>query len=94
LTRRIEQAFTGTGQSGSSFQMMEAFLRARGRAGRRRDFRYPEPLSAALSFDPALAQRARQEVEDHLKQAVAADLSNAALRLSAVRSPSSATGRP
>jgi len=74
LPRRGEQAFTGTGPSGSSFQMpWEAFLRARGRAGRRRDFRYPETLSAALSFDPALAQRVRQQVEDHLQQALAAD---------------------
>jgi hypothetical protein len=72
----------------------EAFLRACGRAGRRRDFRYPKTLSAALSFDPALAQRVRQEVKDHLQQAIAADPSNAGLRLSTVRSPSSATGRP
>lgn len=94
MTGRIEQALTGIGPSGSSFQMMEAFLRACGRAVRRRDFRYPEPLSAAPSFDAALAQRVRQEVEDHLKQVVAAGLSNAALRLSTVRLPSSATGRP
>jgi hypothetical protein len=34
---------------------------------------YLETLSAALSFDRALAQRVREEVEDHLQQAVAAD---------------------
>jgi hypothetical protein len=34
---------------------------------------YLETLSAALSFDRALAQRVRQEVEDHLQQAIAAD---------------------
>jgi hypothetical protein len=37
---------------------------------------YLETLSAALSFDQALAQRVRQEVEDHLQQAIAADPSN------------------
>jgi len=37
---------------------------------------YLETLSAALSFDRALAQRVRQEVEDHLQQAIAADPSN------------------
>ena len=37
---------------------------------------YLETLSAALSFDRALAQRVRQEVEDHLQQAIAADSSN------------------
>jgi hypothetical protein len=37
---------------------------------------YLETLSAALSFDRALAQRLRQEVEDHLQQAIAADPSN------------------
>jgi hypothetical protein len=36
---------------------------------------YLDTLSAALSFDRALAQRVRQEVEDHLQQAVAADRS-------------------
>jgi hypothetical protein len=34
---------------------------------------YLEALSAALSFDRTLAQRVRQEVEDHLRQAIAAD---------------------
>jgi hypothetical protein len=34
---------------------------------------YLDTLSAALSFDRALAQRVRQEVEDHLQQAVTAD---------------------
>ena len=34
---------------------------------------YLETLSAALSFDPLLARRVRQEVEDHLREAVAAD---------------------
>jgi hypothetical protein len=38
---------------------------------------YLETLSAALSFDRALAQRVRREVEDHLQEAIAADLSNA-----------------
>jgi hypothetical protein len=37
---------------------------------------YLETLSAALSFDRALAQRVRQEVEDHLQQAIAANPSN------------------
>src|SRR5262249_13887715 len=37
---------------------------------------YLEKLSAALSFDRALAQRVRQEVEDHLQQAIATDPSN------------------
>jgi hypothetical protein len=39
-------------------------------------FEYLETLSAALSFDQALAQRVRREVEDHLQQAVEADPSN------------------
>jgi len=37
---------------------------------------YLDTLSAALSFDQALARRVRQEVEDHLQQAIAADPSN------------------
>jgi hypothetical protein len=37
---------------------------------------YLETLSAALSFDRALAQRVRQEVDDHLRQAIATDPSN------------------
>jgi HAAS len=37
---------------------------------------YLEKLSVALSFDRALAQRVRQEVEDHLQQAIAKDPSN------------------
>lgn len=37
---------------------------------------YLETLAAGLSFDRALAQRVRQEVEDHLQQAIAADRSN------------------
>jgi len=34
---------------------------------------YLERLGAALSFDPSLARCVRQEVEDHLREAVAAD---------------------
>jgi hypothetical protein len=34
---------------------------------------YLKTLSAALSFDRALAQRVREEVEDHLQQAIAAN---------------------
>ena len=34
---------------------------------------YAESLAARLSFDRSLARRVRQEVEDHLKEAVAAD---------------------
>jgi hypothetical protein len=34
---------------------------------------YLDALSAALSFDPALARRVRAETADHLQQAVAAD---------------------
>jgi hypothetical protein len=34
---------------------------------------YLETLRAALSFDPSLAQCVRHEVEDHLREAVAAD---------------------
>jgi hypothetical protein len=37
---------------------------------------YLDTLSASLSFDRALAQRVRREVEDHLQQAIAADPSN------------------
>jgi hypothetical protein len=37
---------------------------------------YLEALSAALSFDRALARRVRQEVEDHLQEAIAADPAN------------------
>jgi hypothetical protein len=40
---------------------------------------YLEMLSAALSFDRALAQRVRQEVEDHLQEAIAADASNSGI---------------
>ena len=36
-------------------------------------FDYLEPLAAALSFDRSLSRRVRQEVEDHLRGAVAAD---------------------
>jgi hypothetical protein len=34
---------------------------------------YLESLSDALSFDPSLSRRVRREVEDHLREAVAAD---------------------
>jgi len=34
---------------------------------------YLERLGAALSFDPLLARCVRAEVEDHLREAVAAD---------------------
>ena len=34
---------------------------------------YLERLGAALSFDPLLARCVRREVEDHLREAVAAD---------------------
>jgi len=37
---------------------------------------YLEALSGSLRFDPALARRVRREVEDHLQQAVAADLAH------------------
>jgi hypothetical protein len=37
---------------------------------------YLDTLSAALSFDPHLAQRVRHEVEDHLQQAIAAGRSS------------------
>ena len=40
---------------------------------------YLERLSAALSFDRALARRVRQEVEDHLQQVIAADPSNGSI---------------
>jgi hypothetical protein len=34
---------------------------------------YADALASRLGFDPALAQRVRQEVEDHLREIVAAD---------------------
>ena len=34
---------------------------------------YADGLAARLSFDPALARRVRREVEDHLRETVAAD---------------------
>ena len=37
---------------------------------------YLDALAAALSFDPALARRVREEAEGHLQQAVAADRSH------------------
>jgi hypothetical protein len=37
---------------------------------------YLDTLTAALSFDRTLAQRVRQEVEDHLQETMAADLSS------------------
>jgi hypothetical protein len=40
---------------------------------------YLDTLSAALSFDQHLAQRVREEVEDHLQQAIAADPSRDAI---------------
>ena len=40
---------------------------------------YLESLTAALSFDPSLSRCVRQEVEDHLREAVAADPSGDSL---------------
>lgn len=40
---------------------------------------YLETLSAALSFDRALARRVCREVEDHLRQTIAADHSNSGI---------------
>ena len=37
---------------------------------------YLDALAAALSFDPALARRVREEAADHLQQAIAADRSH------------------
>ena len=34
---------------------------------------YVERLARELAFDPSLAQRLRREVEDHLREAAAAD---------------------
>jgi len=36
---------------------------------------YAQALAARLSFDPSLSRRVRQEVEDHLREAAAADAS-------------------
>jgi len=69
LPRRGEQAFTGTGPYGSSFRCHGRPSRGRAAAPVGVISGYPETLSAALSFP--LAQR--QEVEDHLQQAIAAD---------------------
>lgn len=40
---------------------------------------YLDSLAQALGFDPALARRVRQEAEDHLREAVAADSADGAL---------------
>jgi hypothetical protein len=51
---------------------------------------YLDSLVGALSFDRPLSGRVRQEVEDHLREAVAADPATMDPRHSAVRLPISA----
>jgi hypothetical protein len=53
---------------------------------------YLDALAAALSFDPALARRVREEAADHLQQAIAADRSHDGL--AAARRAIAAFGDP
>ncbi|MDI4238571.1 hypothetical protein OZ411_37870 [Bradyrhizobium sp. Arg237L] len=72
--RKRASGFTQTGRFSSGVNLLRkrrAFRRSRRQTGLISD--YLESLADVLRFDQSLAQRLRQEIEDHLREAVAAD---------------------